>query len=486
MKRILILAATLALALSAVSCGCAKEEREPGKYTYAELEEISAEELTRVLTENGMVIPDALTKGKTDEEIASMVKEFFPNIVSGVAVMDWTVPVNFAKDAHVIYEKIILRSSPVSGKYYVSEADGFGSKQSLTFNDDGSGQYYVGMLSSYIAFGEWTANGDTVTLTVSPTEWDGEDAKGFALNFRIGGDKLIYIPNGSEAMFSEYLHDGDVFTEGDRTVFYPNGDKADNADLPAKKIEPGDTVADFIGKDGVRIIFNYLNVYTLEYDSHFRVVLTDDSGTVENVIVFDSEGNIVENTGAAVCPPDLADFINAGNEFDSVLEIYGQPTVISGASVFPGYITTDGKLYVLNTLLSSHIEIIEYDLLAGDPDTDSVYRYTGEGIGGDFTITLSESGRFQYYEGMLSSYIGMGHWTVEDGILTLKDDVGLGKIIDNEDGTASFENTEGFVNRFKMEDGKLVFIAEGSDNFLYVKLDDGAIFERVFSSPVLP
>ena len=494
MKKILAMILLLVLCLSAVSCGkdAPKEpEREPGKYTYAELDAMPAEELTRVFTENGMVVPEALTKDKSDAEIADMVKSFFPNIVTGTIVMDWTVPVNFVKDAHEIYEKIILRTSPVSGKYYVSEADGFGSKQNVSFNDDGTGQYYVGMLSSYIAFGKWTANGDVVTLTVDPTEWDGEDANGFSLNFRIEGDKLVYIPNGTEAMFSDYLHDGDVFIEGDRMEFYPNTENA--VTTATKKIEVGDDLRDFYGKDDVEITFNYALITTLKYESHYRVAICGWDGIVTDVIAFDLDGNIIENSGAEVFPNDIFDKTAEGDTFDSLTKSLGTPTVDLGSGLYiPGYVTTDGKLRVIRQILytdgtmSEDPIIIKYDLLVGDAATNSRYVYDGEGAGGDFTITLSESGRFQYYEGMLSSYIGMGHWTLEGGILTLTDDDGVGRIIDNEDGTTSFEETQGFVNRFKKEDGKLIFIAEGSDNFLYVKLEDGAEFKREMSSPVIP
>ena len=495
-KKILAMILLLVLSLSAVSCGkdTPKEpEREPGKYTYAELDAMPAEELTRVFTENGMVIPDALTKDKTDEEIASMVKEFFPNIVSGIVVMDWTVPVNYVKDTHLIYEKIILRSSPVSGKHYVSEADGFGGKQTLDFSDDGSGQYYVGPLSSYIAVGEWTADGDTVTLTMSPTEWDGEDAKGFSLNFRLNGDgSLNYVSNGAEAgRFEKYLRDGDVFIEGNRMEFYPNTENT--VTTATKKIEVGDDLRDFYGKDDVEITFNYALITTLKYESHYRVAICGWDGIVTDVIAFDLDGNIIENSGAEVFPNDIFDKTADGDTFDSLTKSLGTPTVDLGSGLYiPGYVTTDGKLRVIRQILytdgtmSEDPIIIKYDLLVGDAATNSRYVYDGEGAGGDFTITLSESGRFQYYEGMLSSYIGMGHWTLEDGILTLTDDDGVGRIIDNEDGTTSFEETQGFVNRFKMEDGKLIFIAEGSDNFLYVKLEDGAEFKREMSSPVIP
>ena len=81
------------------------------------------------------------------------------------------------------------------------------------------------------------------------------------------------------------------------------------------------------------------------------------------------------------------------------------------------------------------------------------------GFGGDFTITLGEDGTFTYYEGFLSSYIGIGAWSLSDGVLTLR------------------ENSDyGFVFRFAVTDGALCYLAEGSDRFLYVDVADGERF----------
>ena len=88
------------------------------------------------------------------------------------------------------------------------------------------------------------------------------------------------------------------------------------------------------------------------------------------------------------------------------------------------------------------------------------YVYEKEGAGGSFTITLAEDGAFQYYEGYLSSYVGMGVWSLEDNVLTLTE------------GDSGY----GWVNRFAADRGGLTFLAEGSDNFLYVKVKDGERF----------
>ncbi len=81
------------------------------------------------------------------------------------------------------------------------------------------------------------------------------------------------------------------------------------------------------------------------------------------------------------------------------------------------------------------------------------------GFGGDFTLTLQRDGSYTYYEGMLSSYIGRGHWKVEDGILVLEEEGGYDLHF-----------------LFVTKNGTLVYRKEGSDSFLYVRLEDGDRF----------
>ena len=95
------------------------------------------------------------------------------------------------------------------------------------------------------------------------------------------------------------------------------------------------------------------------------------------------------------------------------------------------------------------------------------YRYEGDGFGGDFTITLRADGSFTYYEGGLSSYIGAGQWSVSGNILTLEDETGITR-----------------VNCFRMEGNDLIFQADGSTNFIYVKVADGAVFSKNIQNPI--
>lgn len=92
------------------------------------------------------------------------------------------------------------------------------------------------------------------------------------------------------------------------------------------------------------------------------------------------------------------------------------------------------------------------------------FSYEGGGFkgSGEFYIGFDMLGNFDYYEGDLSSYIGRGNYTEENGIITITD------FGDNKR-----------VNRFKLENNTLIWIAEGSSNFIYVKLVDGAKFDYI-------
>lgn len=84
-----------------------------------------------------------------------------------------------------------------------------------------------------------------------------------------------------------------------------------------------------------------------------------------------------------------------------------------------------------------------------------------------FTITLNENGTYSYFETMISSHLGMGGYTLEDGVVTLTDSQIPGLY-------GSLTHTY----KFRCEDGKLIFLADESDDFMYIKLPDGAEFDR--------
>ena len=79
----------------------------------------------------------------------------------------------------------------------------------------------------------------------------------------------------------------------------------------------------------------------------------------------------------------------------------------------------------------------------------------------DFSITFDSDGTYTWSETPFSSYLGTGTYYIENGTLTMKDSASTG--------------TER-VNVFKVYDGNLTFVLDGSDNFNIVKLDDGEDF----------
>lgn len=95
---------------------------------------------------------------------------------------------------------------------------------------------------------------------------------------------------------------------------------------------------------------------------------------------------------------------------------------------------------------------------------NKTFVYEKEGFGGEFTIQINDDGTFGYYEGLLSSYIGIGSWILDNDILVLSDDDDIGYPL---------------VNRFEVKDGDLVFLSEDSSNFLYVNVADGEHFVSI-------
>lgn len=106
-------------------------------------------------------------------------------------------------------------------------------------------------------------------------------------------------------------------------------------------------------------------------------------------------------------------------------------------------------------LLAPTEQIISTDI-AG-----KTYVYENEGIIGNFTITLYEDGTFSYYEGNASSYFAVGIWQQDGSIVTLADDEQLGYPL---------------VNKFRLDGDDLIFVEQGSSNFIYVKVKEGEHF----------
>lgn len=80
------------------------------------------------------------------------------------------------------------------------------------------------------------------------------------------------------------------------------------------------------------------------------------------------------------------------------------------------------------------------------------FRYTIEDSQSDFIINIYGDGTFRYIEGDISISFTDGKWTIADNILTLTE--------------------KNRINRFRIDNDKLSWIADVSDNFMYIKLND--------------
>ncbi len=122
-----------------------------------------------------------------------------------------------------------------------------------------------------------------------------------------------------------------------------------------------------------------------------------------------------------------------------------------------------------------------------EPDSwmNAIGKYLEERNGGAETVV--GSGMFEYYEGPLSSYIGVGTFVeYGDGTVVLTEDgeacqgrvyrfrhCDLGSVLSVEDGVMTMTTTPEYLE----------FIAEGSDSFTYLKVEDG---DRFVSKNMFP
>lgn len=102
------------------------------------------------------------------------------------------------------------------------------------------------------------------------------------------------------------------------------------------------------------------------------------------------------------------------------------------------------------------------------------FTYEKEGFGSDFQIHFLEDGKFVYYEGILSSYIGMGSWKIDGNVLIM---------IDGDDIS---DAEPYFKNKFIVKENRIIWQAEGSTNFLYLHLSNGDAFWESEASNSFP
>ena len=93
------------------------------------------------------------------------------------------------------------------------------------------------------------------------------------------------------------------------------------------------------------------------------------------------------------------------------------------------------------------------------------YVYTGDTFtkmeNDFFIIAFNEDGTFSYTESLASSYMGVGTWEIRDDLLIMTDNGHSGSFIQNF---------------FRIDGEELVFVEDGSSNFIYMKVQDGERF----------
>ena len=122
-------------------------------------------------------------------------------------------------------------------------------------------------------------------------------------------------------------------------------------------------------------------------------------------------------------------------------------------------LTTESEVFKVDATISESEIQTEARPLA-DESLFGTYIYEGKGAGGDFCITIHSDGTFYYYEGGLSSYIGIGDWTIDGDMLCIDD-------------SSVYRD---HIHYFKVSENQLTFVAEGSNNFIYVRVSDGERF----------
>ena len=145
-----------------------------------------------------------------------------------------------------------------------------------------------------------------------------------------------------------------------------------------------------------------------------------------------------------------------GEKFIAIFDVTGFPIT---DDISTRHFVFDIKVNNLDNIGSGSAYYDEY-FTPVENIVDKTYVYEYEGFGGPFNINIFSDGTFMYYVGMLSSYIGRGNWEYTNGILTLTDG----------------QDKPQFINKFYVKDNYLIYIAEGSTNFMYLKVSDGAKF----------
>ena len=169
-------------------------------------------------------------------------------------------------------------SAATAGKTYLYEKEGIMGSFTITLYDDGTFTYYEGMASSYLAFGTWKQEGDTITLTD-----DGHGGYGLVNHFRRDGDDLVFVEQDSDNFVYVKVKDGERFHCTGEAFKQNNGAEEDGSNQTLD-VSIQDT---FFTYDGIQYDLAERNGTINEITDYFqigeRLVLEGHTGPKHNI-----------------------------------------------------------------------------------------------------------------------------------------------------------------------------------------------------------
>ncbi len=111
------------------------------------------------------------------------------------------------------------RKVEILGKNFVYEKDGFPDEFSIRLDSNGSFTYYEGIYSSYVGTGSWELDGDVLILRERDYSTVSEKVR-HIYRFKIDGDDLRFISDGSDNFMFIDVSDGERFIHKDDLVYY--------------------------------------------------------------------------------------------------------------------------------------------------------------------------------------------------------------------------------------------------------------------------
>ncbi len=115
-----------------------------------------------------------------------------------------------------------------------------------------------------------------------------------------------------------------------------------------------------------------------------------------------------------------------------------------------------------------YITLYEYvpDNVSENSVAGKTFIYEGESFSGfeddPFTILFEENGTYTYSESLLSSYMGVGNWSIAGDVLTLTENI-------EATGNPS-------IQYFRIADGSIIYLGTFSSNFSLIHVEDGECF----------